>query len=899
MSHRSRPIFIEDQSIELLDGDPIDLNVQLHPSRFRSSADKDVRAGAADEAAGSAVRWKPLQQSLAVQVAGGITDADVLLYRLDPALAAVKGVRVADTERFHRLVLVADSGNGKTVRLRWIRRELSRHRSRLIPFLLNVDQLPDTDAGLLQLLRQQLTPGEDSSDTETLKRWRATGRILLLLDAADQIRQLRTLSRLLQHSQWQHCPIVIAGRPEVIHTHRSIFPQNAGFQYVRPLEHTDEQVERYMGSERYNQLEHLEDAKDILRNPRVAWYLGYVINFSELKMLKSASDVFESAAGHLLQEGLRNRGAWRLGLATTMQERAENREPVENFSPQQDSQVQRAHRLLSAIAFEQMLLPPETETDDAAAGNHVPNFSGVNSDELPRFMTHVFERLREIDPRYNSHDGRDLFNFDLQCLSEANVAITRGLLDVGSPFREIRWRNKSLQEFYAARWLSNHATEGDIQYLKVHRYHPLLRDTFWFYWVERYLCEMPRRAGEQLRWAHAVQPFFQPGDGTVAGTRRSCEMIYRAWPRLQQAARHSGSHEATVRAEFLGEFETWIASGKRDKLADLSRPGAVTPSKAAKELKDSFVEIPAGRFRMGAPDDRQGMGPQLRSDWEAFINRYREKQSLDAFLENRLRSYKDRSRTDAQLIQYLRQKYTQAFHEGVQVIEDWSFPHDETPEADCAELDIDAFLLSRYPVLNRWYRLFDPGHGIDGSPYEDYATISGTEDRPLIYADWYMSWCFALFCHWDGQSCELPGEDQWEYAAKAERTVVSWPEDYRDFWWGDDFEKGRHHCTSHATQTSAPPEFTKAKAQGQHHENPFGLVDMLGNVLEWTGDRYRSRYSRTATEGKSSAFVLRGGSWCSSGASVLRCGRRGYYRPTYSDDRTGCRLSRVARARKP
>jgi len=410
---------------------------------------------------------------------------------------------------------------------------------------------------------------------------------------------------------------------------------------------------------------------------------------------------------------------------------------------------------------------------------------------------------------------------------------------------------------------------------------------------------MPLRAGSQQRWAHAVEPFFQPGDGTVAGTLRSCEMIYRAWPRLNEATRRNGRHEDTVRNAFLSEFETSIASGQRDATADLSRPGALKPSQAAKEIKESFIDIRAGRFRMGAPDDRQGMGTQLRSYCEAHIETFRREGALEAFLEDRLGTRKEHSRTDRQRTDYLRQKYTAVFEGGVQVLEDWGFPHNETPEPDCAELDIDRFKLSRYPVLNRWYRLFDPGHGIEGSPYDDYPRISGTEDRPLIYADWYMSWCFALFCHWDGQSCELPGEDQWEYAAKAEPTVVEWPKDYKDFWWGDNFEQGRRHCTFNTQQTSPPADFTREKAGIKHHENPFGLVDMLGNVWEWTRDRYRFRYSRTATGGKSTAFVLRGGSWVSNDAAYLRCGRRYSNLPTYTYSRTGCRLSRVARARKP
>lgn len=564
----SRPIFIRDQGLQILVGTDIDLNFQLHPSRFRGLADKPVSFGPQGEAAESAADWVPLAQSLrhlpeAQQPddATPISDADALLYRLDPSLARAAGMTVDAAERLHRLVVIADSGNGKTVRLNWLRMELSRRKSRYIPFLLNIDQIPESDKQFMQMLLKQMRVAGNDEEAwpddvalATLKRWRNSGRILLLLDAADQIRQMNSLQNLLTKGFWKHCPVVVSGRPEVIHTHRSSFQPEFGFQFVRPMELTDDQLQTYMGPERYALLpDDMEDAAEVLRNPRVAWYLGYVIPVAELQSLKSASDVFESATSHLLTEGLKSQSAWKLGTAVTQQERTDDSVPPPGFQPNHGSQIERGHRLLSAIAFEQMLLPPEESDPEVGepADLDVPNFSGVDNDELPGFLTRVFERVKAHDDRYSSKEtGRDLFNFDMERLSAANAVITRGLLDVASLFREIRWRNKSLQEFYAARWLANYATDDDIQYLTERRYHPLQRQTFWFYWVERYLCEMPRRAGEQVRWAHAVEPFYRPGDGTIRGTHRSCEMIHRAWPRLQKNARRN-THELTVRDRFL------------------------------------------------------------------------------------------------------------------------------------------------------------------------------------------------------------------------------------------------------------------------------------------------------------------------------------------------------------
>ncbi|MGV2338115.1 MAG UNVERIFIED_CONTAM: NACHT domain-containing protein [Planctomycetaceae bacterium] len=521
--HGDRTPFIDDQRLEILVGGRNHLKFHLHPNQFRGSSEKSFPFEPANASSATQSTWVPLNQTVSSDNRSNLpvtTCGDVLVYRLTLTPDTAKHGLIDTSERLLRTVLIADSGYGKTVRLRSIQRDLCQRQASLIPFFLNVDLLPDADEELLLMLIQQLTGIKEPTHLERLKALRASGRILLLLDAADQIRQKQTLKELLTHHLWTACPMVVSARPEVVHSDADTFLSSAGFHYVRPMELTDEQVARYIGPRRYGQLENLEDARDILRNPRVAYYLGYRILESQLSQLRSASDVFESAASHLLSEGLKNHGAWRLGLATENEELIEVSVSSAGPPVKQDFQIELAHKLLSAIAFEQMLLPPESRPVEVSSSRtEIPNFSGVDGNEMPDFLDKVFQRVAMVDPRYRSDFAKERFRFDLNRLSAANVAITRGLLDVDSPFREIRWRNKSLQEFYAARWLSNHATEDDISYLTARRYHPLKKDTFWFYWVERYLCEMPRRAGEQKRWAHAVRRSSSPV------TVRSLELI--------------------------------------------------------------------------------------------------------------------------------------------------------------------------------------------------------------------------------------------------------------------------------------------------------------------------------------------------------------------------------------
>ena len=59
-----------------------------------------------------------------------------------------------------------------------------------------------------------------------------------------------------------------------------------------------------------------------------------------------------------------------------------------------------------------------------------------------------------------------------------------------------------------------------------------------FYHVWQFLCDMPRRGtpdpaygAVRKSWLTAIEPLFRRGS---EGAVRSCEMIVRRWPRLEQ-----------------------------------------------------------------------------------------------------------------------------------------------------------------------------------------------------------------------------------------------------------------------------------------------------------------------------------------------------------------------------
>ena len=87
----------------------------------------------------------------------------------------------------------------------------------------------------------------------------------------------------------------------------------------------------------------------------------------------------------------------------------------------------------------------------------------------------------------------------------------------------------------------------------------------------------------------------------------------------------------------------------------------------------------------------------------------------------------------------------------------------------------------------------------------------------------------------------LPSEAEWEFAARGGRATR--------YWWGDVFRRGMANCQD---------EFPRAAPTrvGSFPPNPFGLLDILGNVWEWC-DAWFTEPGFPARNWR----VLRGGSW--------------------------------------
>jgi len=182
-----------------------------------------------------------------------------------------------------------------------------------------------------------------------------------------------------------------------------------------------------------------------------------------------------------------------------------------------------------------------------------------------------------------------------------------------------------------------------------------------------------------------------------------------------------------------------------------------------------------------------------------------------------------------------------------------------------------------YPVTRRLYALFDRSHE---TVFKSLLSDFSPEPRcPAICISWYDATMFAAWA-----SVRLLKEAEWEYACRAnirEDDPESGPLS-ENFWKGD---PKRMKLEDHAWIGKNSNNRTwpvDAKDDGSH-TNPFGLVDTLGNVWEWTASNYvKGGVSR----------VLRGGSFDFSGR-LASASYRHHGVPTFTNILIGFRVARA------
>ncbi len=171
-------------------------------------------------------------------------------------------------------------------------------------------------------------------------------------------------------------------------------------------------------------------------------------------------------------------------------------------------------------------------------------------------------------------------------------------------------------------------------------------------------------------------------------------------------------------------------------------------------------------------------------------------------------------------------------------------------------VNLSKYSISKYPVTVAQFRVFIEDSGYDaGKEWK-----IGMDNHPVVDVSWDDA---VTYCKWLSQKLNekglgevrLPTEAEWEKAARGAKESV--------YPWGNkpDINKMNYNETGIGC-TSPVGCFPGC-------DNPYGLLDMNGNVDEWVLDRYNNSYYANSPENNPQGptdgvyRVIRGGSWAS------------------------------------
>jgi formylglycine-generating enzyme len=211
--------------------------------------------------------------------------------------------------------------------------------------------------------------------------------------------------------------------------------------------------------------------------------------------------------------------------------------------------------------------------------------------------------------------------------------------------------------------------------------------------------------------------------------------------------------------------------------------------------------------------------------------------------------------------------------------------------------------LAQYPVTRGEFAAFvrDTGHDPSGCYVEADGKVvvdekwswrtpgfEQTDGHPVVCASHDDA---QLYSEWlrrkTGKFYRLPGEAEWEYAARAATPVMRYWGDERDEACayanvGDLTGAGALGWKRDKSGFQCRDGYVHTAPVGSFRPNGFDLFDMLGNVQQWTGDCWHESYAGAPADGSAWTGgdcehpVLRGGAWNSNPRNVRAARRNGY-----------------------
>ncbi|MEV8520999.1 SUMF1/EgtB/PvdO family nonheme iron enzyme [Dyella marensis] len=173
---------------------------------------------------------------------------------------------------------------------------------------------------------------------------------------------------------------------------------------------------------------------------------------------------------------------------------------------------------------------------------------------------------------------------------------------------------------------------------------------------------------------------------------------------------------------------------------------------------------------------------------------------------------------------------------------DVRYPWETTPRrGHRRRMQLQPYFIDRTPVTNAQFHAFlqasgwqpsDPHHFL--RHWRDGAPLPGWENKPVTWVSIEDARAYAA---WAGK--RLPHEWEWQYAAQGT--------DGRLYPWGNAWDESKVPAVNRGRTLRAPDD-VDAHPDGA---SPFGVLDLVGNVWQWTNE-YLDEHTRAA--------VLRGGS---------------------------------------
>ena len=182
---------------------------------------------------------------------------------------------------------------------------------------------------------------------------------------------------------------------------------------------------------------------------------------------------------------------------------------------------------------------------------------------------------------------------------------------------------------------------------------------------------------------------------------------------------------------------------------------------------------------------------------------------------------------------------------------DVQYPWEDSPRRFHEQaMQVKSFWIDRYPVTNAEFKKF-----LDATHYAPQDSLNflrdwkdgnfpvGWEKKPVTWVSLEDARAFAM---WAGK--RLPHEWEWQYAAQGT--------DHRTFPWGVQWDANAVPAPDKGRKMRGPDD-VDVHASGA---SPFGVMDMVGNVWQWT-EEFVDEHTRTAIVKGGSYYQPQGSIW--------------------------------------